>query len=482
MAGDIGESAYTKSIQTLIKDFHQPSDEVISLIKLAEQFFARAEDQQERLEGYEESLASALKAAGGDSKDERVVKATRRKKDLEKELEEARWERYEHVDAVCHKIIELSEGKDWQETQVLSAKYLGTFYLMSPGEGKNLPSLHQRMKPLYKAVLSVRLLDSLLKQGKVRHPLILKYYDPETRYFAEDKELSPFQKNIVVPLITAAIFQDVGLHHPHALEILKGKHGTLDEFRLLAKTERFDLLKTNIKQSHYFLEHGLGTRRYVGNSKAERDEFIEAQQQQLQFMLALLNDAVSLKHGVGNLLKIPQIYSSVILSTKKKNELENLPKAALLLQKLGNEKSIDPLGAKAMIDIVGIFPQGFGIAYIPKDQFASNPDRYEYAIVNGLNPPDIRIPHCRMVTRNLQFNSFGKNAFISRETNLYYPMARKQLAKLSKERLKEILSTLYSDIGQGEERELLPRFWHPYSFFSYKSFQNLWNKTDTSSN
>ena len=196
----------------------------------------------------------------------------------------------------------------------------------------------------------------------------------------------------------------------------------------------------------------------------------------------LLKNAVKPEHGIGNLLKIPQIYTSVVLSTKSSFAYDTLPKVALVLEK-GVEKGVySKVAVDALICITGVFPQGFGVTYIPKDSDRQDLDRYEYAIVTGLYPADIRQPICRMVTRNLTYNVSAQGCVISVENNLYYAPARKKLEKISEERLLEILSKLVSNFEERKNMPLLPRCWHPDEYFSYVKNQNLWNKVVMHSN
>jgi len=130
----------------------------------------------------------------------------------------------------------------------------------------------------------------------------------------------------------------------------------------------------------------------------------------------------------------------------------------------------------ALISITGVFPQGFGVTYIPKDSDRQDLDRYEYAIVTGLYPADIRQPVCRMVTRNLTYNVSAMGCTVSVENNLYYPPARKKLERISEDRLLEILSKLVSNFEERKNMSLLPKCWHPDEYFSFVKNQNLWNK------
>lgn len=454
----------------------------------AQAYLKSSDDHKDQLKQLKESVSRAeLAVKNADAKS--TVDANKKLKDAQRRLREetrrqkdAQQDRYQLAFKVCKEILTMSEGQDAQETQVNSARFLGTLFLISPGEGRKLAKLHQTLKPFYKGVLALRLLDKLLQDGHVTHPYIKAHIEDSPRYSEKQGEITAFQEKVCIPILLGALFQDAGLLHPDALSILKGPGGDLDEFRVLTKEERIKLLKINYEHTLKYVTNGIGSVAYVGNSHEEKAAFDKEHKERLVFLRSLINDAIKPKQGLGNLLKVPQIYSSVILGTKKRYTLHDLPKAALLVEKVASEKGVSEVAAKSLINITGYFPQGFGIAYIPRDERIQDLDRYEYAIVNRLYPENPSIPECRTVTRNLTFNSYGQNLHITKEFNLYYPAARKKLERLPESRLKEIIRTLYSNLDQNAEQELLPRFWHPYSFFSFKAFQNLWNKSTATTN
>ncbi|MGQ8364322.1 hypothetical protein [Glaciecola sp. 1036] len=452
MPSDSQESVFTNSVKNLLRDFHDPSDAEDSAIGVALAYF-------NELEGESKAKMSNEANTG--------------------EGEKLRIARLANIIYIATQLLKLTEGKNWKETQVQSSRLLGTLFLLSSYDGPKARRLHQRMKPIYKAVLSVRLLDGLLAKDKITHPYILKHFDSKQRYFSPETEYTEFQQFVVLPMIIANLIQDVGLFHPKCREILYGKSGDQDEFRVLDKEDRILLLRLNYKATMDYLTKGLGKEKYIGNSKQERIVFNQQQDEQMEFMEDLLKGALSPKDGVGNLIKIPQVYTSVVLSTKAKMDLMDLPKAIFLIDQLAKSGSVDAEAAKTFIKIVGQFPQGFGVVYCQPDHADNPPDKYEYAIVNQLNPEKLREPLCRAVTRSLQFTSSGTNLVVTTDANLYFPSARDLLSKISKERLEEILSLLYKESKHGGERELLPHCWNVYDFFSEKRFQNLWNKSTT---
>uniref|UniRef100_A0A486XJU7 Uncharacterized protein n=1 Tax=Rheinheimera sp. BAL341 TaxID=1708203 RepID=A0A486XJU7_9GAMM len=377
---------------------------------------------------------------------------------------------------LCRDILALCQGESVEETNMLSAKLLGTIQLLSPTEGKNVAPSNQKSKHLCKAVLSLRLLDKLLADGELNNPYVQQRFNASKGQKATAEDYDPFRDDVQMPLLMAALLQDIGSCHPEAQLILKGADGKADEFRVLENDERIALLQISYKESLKYVVHGLSLEKYHGNSKGERDTFTKLETERQSFLLMLLKNAIKPEHGIGNLLKMPQIYTSVVLSTKSSFAYDSLPKVALVLEN-GVEKGVySKVAVNALIAITGVFPQGFGVTYIPKDSDRQDMDRYEYAIVTGLYPEDIRQPICRMVTRNLTYNVSAQGCVISVENNLYYPPARKKLEIISEERLLEILSKLVSNFEERKNMPLLPKCWHPGEYFAFVKNQNLWNK------
>ena len=97
-----------------------------------------------------------------------------------------------------------------------------------------------------------------------------------------------------------------------------------------------------------------------------------------------------------------------IFSSKPKQSLSDLPKAGLVIANAAKQSAISKVAADSLLAIVGHFPQGFGITYIPLEVDGTYADSYEFAIVTGLNPSDPFEPICRVATRNLTFIGNGQ--------------------------------------------------------------------------
>ncbi|MFT4654432.1 MAG: hypothetical protein ACJA0G_001078 [Kangiellaceae bacterium] len=478
----IGESSYTKSVSNVVRDIRGNTPVKDSLFEQAQLYFEAFDENkntQTALHKDIENIQSELQAATLKTSEKIANKLKIAKQTLKNEVarqEDERICRLHKVELVCSNLLMLSEAENWQKTQVNSAKLLGTLLLLSPGEGTKLAYQNQRLKPAYKAVIAIRLLDKLLKDEQINNQYINERYQPYLRYSQKERDLTLFQHDVLIPIMSAALFQDVGSLHPSAQLILKGESGKLDEFRILDQEDRQALRKINNEQTLHYITHGLGMQKYVGNSKEERAALTLNEKKRLNFIRSLLISAYNAKLGIGNLIKVPQIYASVIFSSKQNHSFSDLPKAMLFLSKAAQRDNISKVATNGLLAILGHFPQGYGIIYIPKEDDQKLIDCYEYAIVTELNPADPFVPKCRIATRNLTFIAGGKVISIDTKSNLYFPAARKKLEKISPARLEEILRKLASNFEERKALDIFPSYWNPHGFFAYKKLQNLWKR------
>ncbi|WP_057830162.1 hypothetical protein [Colwellia sp. TT2012] len=396
-----------------------------------------------------------------------------------------RTERHSSLLSLALTILELAEGDNYAESNRKSAQFLGTIQLISPSEGKRIAIFHEQSKSIYKAVLCLRLLDHIILDGKMVEPYITTFLrdicPAQYRDFASHNNAGHqrFAEQVKIPLIMAALLQDVGNYHPKSQAILLGSDGKQDPFRILEIAERKELLQINYRATVKYLSEGIGIPTFVGNTKAEREQFITDEQDKLSFIKLLLKTSVNPKNTIGNILKVPQIYTSIILSTKASYNYKLLPKVFQVLNKNAEIGACAQNVVDALYKITGMFPQGFGIVYMPFGEFGEKGGCYEYAIVNSLYPEKAEQPICRMATRKLTFIGYGQNTIIKNNSNLYFTQTAKKLATLSKDRLNEILELLSSNCQERKQLDLLPRCWHANEFFSLKTNQNLWNKVDS---
>lgn len=387
-----------------------------------------------------------------------------------------RIERHNHLLDICREVIELTEGDSFEETNRKSAQLLGTIQLISPTEGNKVTENNEYCKSLYKAILSIRLLDRLLLDVEITDPHIANTLAefPEKSFAKFDYDgRRRVIEQVKIPLLMAALLQDIGIYHNEAQVILVDGDSAKNLHRTLDIDERKKLLNINYKQTLRYVTDGLSIPTYVGHSKEDRDQFLVDEQAKSQFLQQLIKSSFKSKHAIGNLLKVPQIYTSIIFSTKDNYNYKVLPKVYQVLNRNAELGACSQKVVDALYQITGMFPQGYGVIYMPAEGGC-----YEYAIVNRLYPKVPEEPLCRIATRNLTFIGYGHNIEVKKATNLYFPHMAKKIARLSKERLNEILELLSSNYKERQELDLMPRCWHANEYFSVKANQKLWNKID----
>jgi len=475
----MSESSSTRVINNLVTKIHTSSALKDSVYENAANYFSQLPEIKNEWAKLNQNLATAQRNLNNNSKHEQLEKLKKKEmlclkqlKDFQTHSDELRLNRINKLKCICDDILTQCIGKNEEDTNRKFAKILGTLSLRSPDGGNATLIYNQQCKHLYQAVLSLKLLDQLLKEKLIDNKYILERYVP-----GDDGGGSFFKSDVQVPLLISALLYDIGQCHPDAQQILKGESGNADEFRLMDNNDRVALLKCNYQHVLDYVKNALGVDKYKGNIKTERDMFNKKEEEKLAFICSLFKNSFKPKQGIGNLIKIPQIYVSVILSTKRNFVYSALPKVFQILSKGVERKAINKEVVNSLLKITGIFPQGFGITYIPKNTEGYDLNTYEYAIVSSLYPKDPQSPICRITTKNLVFYSTGTNLYIEPNNNLYFIEARKKLERISPERLKEILSKLWDNFeNRQEQSDLIPKCWHPHEYFSLAKQQNIWNK------
>ncbi len=480
---NLSSSRYTVLVEQLVASITGNQGKEPSLYQDAENYFKQAPNDQEKLGDLErkvDTLFAALQDSPKSISTRKAAAYEQAKKKLKIERAVQRNQRLARLNralSVCRNLLELTEGENFNTTQLKSSKFLATLVMFSPGQGKRLAELHQSLKPAYKAVLSLRLLDKMLTDGYVKNPYILAYYDQKHRYSLQPMDEMNFTQSVIIPVVLAAMFQDIGLLHPRLTKILEGEDGQLDRFRLLSKDERDQMLKLNYQYTLDYLTFGLGEQHADSVDEAQAEAFKQAEDRRLKWQSGLIENANSTKMGTSEVIKVPQIYASVVFSTKRDFSKASLPNGALLIKQLAVKHQISKLIADSFIRIVGHFPLGYGVVYIPSDIRGGEVGTYEYAIVTALNAPNPDEPICRLVSKNQIFMDYSTSEIIEKSRNLHFPSSRKKLEKIDPKRLQEILEKLTHGFKPEHMDELLPTSWDPYEYFCVSGNQNLWSKS-----
>lgn len=485
---NLQDSHFTSDVRNLVNRLNDHTNQKDSVLDRAIEFFATSADIHNELNNFKQQLTSLnaelLSAASAKKKalKAEIDKITVNKTEYKKQLDVDGRSRHHHLREVCYRLIALCEGETFDETLRKSAQFIGTIQLISPTEGKDIAVINERHKPIYKAVLCLRLLDELIISNQLDDPYITKYLadvpNNEYQHFNQLKSeaYKTFVEQVKLPIVMAALVQDIGNYHPDAQRILVGTNGKENPYRTLELIERKALLQTSFREMHGYISEGLGSLAYIGNSRADKNLFVQHEKEKLQFVKRILKSAISPKNGIGNILKVPQIYTSIILSTKSNYNYKVLPKVYQVLNMNAERGACAQLVVDALYKITGMFPQGYGITYIPKAIDNSYLDFYEYAVVSQFYPSHPEEPICRQATKKLSFISFGQDIKIVKESNLYFVDTAKRFSNVSKKRLLEILEQLVSNFEERKKHDILPRCWLPNDYFSVKNHQKLWNR------
>ena len=463
------DSPHTKQIKRLVSLIGDYRAKNLTLMRDAKVYFASYPKHARK----RAALKRAVELAETDH-----IRTTemQRLRAYEREIDNERLERLSRVNDVSSSLLALTEGHNEEDTLEQSAKSLGTTLLITQGNKGDFAKLNETLKPFYKAILTLRLSDAILAGSNIRHPYLSQFTDSKTRFFGNRHWQQRWMTGIARPLIKAAMLQDIGLQHPKAQRILLGADGKKDPFRVVNERERKALLKINYHGTLNYLVNGLGLPGFVGDTEEQRDIFFSEEKAALEFCKEVVSDAFVTKNKIGELIKIPQIYASFVLSTKPDYSKSTLPKGYLVIEQLAKSGALNRRMATQFLKIVGYFPQGYGISYLPVDANGFPKDQYEYAIVNRLYPSEPSEPHCRAVTRKLSFVRGGQDIVVSRGENLYFQSNHKKISSTSAKRIEEIMSKLSGDFSPEDAKMLVPRYWEPHDYFADRQHQNLWTK------
>ena len=453
------------------------SDEANCFFQRSKAFFASYRQQQDSLQQAEQRWQQ-VQASAKASQAERQH-ARQHYTELQYQDEKARLMRWSDLQLLAEQLLQLSEGENNSETLAFSARMLGCLQIIVPTAKRQRELVQFAYKPLYRAVLSLRLLDHLLTQQLLDEPALVSHYQLRNRQHPDD---CPYRQHVQLPLVMAILLQDIGLLHPDALGIIQGELAQFDSGRALNAEERQRLLKVSSNASLVLLQQGFGIAPYKGNDKTEREIYFSAQQERLHWLSQLLQLNPADKTLFGSVLKVPQVYASIMLPGRQRFNYALLPKAALLMREGARRNEYNGLLVDQLLRITGLFPQGYGVVFTPIGADQQPQDRYEFAIVNGLYPQKPEQPNCRVVSRQQQYRNTGLDISLQTDYNLYFKPARERLEVLPEHRLKALLNALYQDGEERYLRKLLPRCWQPEQFFHEPAHQNLWQNATMKQN
>lgn len=317
-------------------------------------------------------------------------------------------------------------------------RFITTMVLRAPlPNDQSRCASNEKSKPLYIAALSVKLVQKLLEDGQIIEEDIVKFAPklslkqveaqtseasstsstgnkPEQHELTAE-EFEPFRKQVLRPIVFAALIHQIGSYSVDADQLYKG-----NRYRLLDEEERKKLINIIYKSSRSYLKYGLGEPDRSLFESIAADDYLDAVAR-YDLTDTILTHYVKPQHALGNLLRIPMIYASFLMSTKSRHNY-NLIYKAYDIMKSGIEKEVvyEPY-TKVFMKMMGCFPLGSGIYFISKET-----NMVEKGVVVGLNPADPKSAIVKQTTkRQVKYEDHSQTQ-VSYDFNIINPKARKQ--------------------------------------------------------
>lgn len=466
----VKKSVFVRNLEQLLGFLYSPNH--ACFYREALDFFQQRQARQQELHLAEQRWQQAQQGTNAD-----VLKQTRKTfTDLQFVDEKQRIARWQSLLQAAEALLQLSEGSQASDSQMLSARLLGGLLITSASNKRKLLLLEYAYKPLYRALLSLRLLEHLLEQQILKDPQWQAWY--LHRDITQPAECE-YRQKLQLPLVMATFLQHFGQLDPDAQFLLTAASDNVPE-KAFSAQEREHFLALTLQGSLQLLQQGLGQLPFSRGNKEQREQHL----QQQQFLQQQLHRFITAKADspLGSLLKVPQAYTSIVLPGRSRYNYDALPRAALLMREAAARGDYNGLLVDCLFRIVGLFPQGYGVVFTPLGDDGKPQLKYEFAIVNSLYPEKPEQPGCRVVSRNQQYRNTGYNISLSTELNLYFKPARDRLKTLPEQRLKELLNMLYQDGEAKYLSRLVPKCWQPENFFSVPEHQNLWHSAQQRQN
>lgn len=261
-----------------------------------------------------------------------------------------------------------------------ASQFIATMMLRAPMPNDHLRcATNEKNKPIYIAALSACLLKRLVKSGVLDNEYIVSRFPNKTEIDNGIKEYDQQQAvkyidDVLIPVISASLIHNIGSYSPEAQTIYQGnRYQTLEP----EKSQR--LIAAIHDNTDKYLNYGLGEPHVSHYNDPEK-----YQQEIDKFALsqAILNGYSQALDPIGNLLRVPMIYSSFLLSTKQKYDFKVCFKAFDILKSGINKSVVHKEIGTEFLKMVGRYPLGTGIFFISKE--TKLPER---AVVTRLNPP-----------------------------------------------------------------------------------------------
>jgi hypothetical protein len=300
-------------------------------------------------------------------------------------------------------------------------QFIATIMLQAPPIDSSYRCVNnEKTKPIYIAALSIAFIKKLILNGQLTDEHITKFYPKKVKddqlpgqIEYNQEQLDNYINNVLVPIINAVLIHNIGSYSVEAEAIYNG-----NRYQLLEDKARLALIK--IIHQHGINYQLLGLGRPTAHDYPDEHQ-LELKHDQFELTETIIENYSKAAHPLGNLLRIPMIYASFMLSTKPKHDYKYMFKAHDII-KSGIEKNIiyAPF-AKHFLTLVGPFPLGCGIYFISKDS-----DVPERAVVIGLNPPEPNAAIVKQLTRRQEIFDDHTQVLATKNYIISYDAARKK--------------------------------------------------------
>lgn len=428
---------YRKLVDEAAIFFESYQDQYKSLKKLKANIKAY-QDQIDIIENYRKEKGKLPKIKDQPSTDRYLRRLSSLQAKLEDDLhtletamQHSRNQRYEMLDHLTDQILDLLDG------QRIFSQLLGTIALSSPSpEDKVRHVRNEKYKPIYITALTIALFEEARHHSQFQTPYIKnrigKLFQSKESFslMAEKgmqaehskslkKPMPPelkmaYREEVLKPIAKASLLQSIGSHCPEVNAIFDG-----DRYRQLDDEERTQLINTINSKTLDYIKLGIGIPNMRFDTKEARAKFIKEEKEKVLFMLETLRSLNSPKHELGDLIRIPMVYSSILLSTKEEFDYQQVYQAYDIIEQGKTNNQYHSEYVSLFLNMVGRFPLGSGIYFIQQET-----GEIERAIVSSLYPADINEPICKQITRRqLQFLTQAE-VIVSSNSNLFFKETR----------------------------------------------------------
>ncbi|AWB66834.1 hypothetical protein C2869_10500 [Saccharobesus litoralis] len=364
--------------------------------------------------------------------EQQVLDLKKQYRNLNQRLNQAKQQRWYMLDKIVRKMLTLLISNK-SATQLL-----GTILLSAPlPEEKVRCSRNERYKPLYIAALVTTFFQHIQADYTFEDDYIREVMDALDADIPKEEQ-SDYKEDILAPLISAMLLQTIGSYAPEAENIFRG-----DRFRALNKEERKLLNKITKQKSLEYIQLALGVpeQKFVSRQESELYQF--QQTKRLQFMQSLILHRDKSDYELRDLMQIPMVYTSYLLSTKPEFEYDTTIKAYQTIEMAITRKLYFSDYAKRFLNLVGRFPLGCGIYFYSEDT-----NTVEKAIVCSLQPEHADEPVCKQITRYQMQSLSHSEIVVSRKNNVFFPT---QSTKQTGRALQAFLKTHKTPIWNANE-------------------------------